>query len=160
MASLCSATQHQKPTRRDTPMRGDLFVDLQSRRVDLGGKRLERNRQLRVVLLASNLRLQPRAVLVECERVEKSQYNRTAANPPQLSQRAAACFGVVEMMEKANAGYAFELIGVEAFREHVAHFKLHVRSLAALLTLIFVVVVSSMPEHRFRYISARNLVTA
>src|SRR3954466_16353655 len=133
-------------------MRGDLFIDLQTGRVDLGGKCLERNRQLRIVLLASNLLLQPGAVLVECERVEKRHHDRTAANPPQFSQRAATRFGVVEMMKQPNAGYAFELIGVEPGREDVAHFKLNVRSLAALLALIFTVVVARMTEHRFRYV--------
>src|SRR4029078_6466715 len=110
--------------------------------------------------LATNLRLQPRAVLIKRERVEKRHHDRTAANPPQLSQRTAARFGIIEVMKESNARNALELIVVKPGREHVTDFELHIGGLRAELLSILAIIVPSATKHRFRYIGARDIVAA
>src|SRR6478672_6635143 len=99
-------------------MRGNLLVDLQAGRVDVGCEYFEGDRQLRGTFAAAKFVLGPGAEAVEGERVQEGDDNRPAANPPKLGKRAAASIGLVEVMEQPDASDAVELIDVKAGREH------------------------------------------
>src|SRR6187401_361284 len=95
--NLGRAAQCQEPARRDSPMGGDLLVDLEAGGFNIGREGFERNRQLRFALLATDGGLEPRAESVECKRVEERHDNRSTADALELAQCAAACFGFVEV---------------------------------------------------------------